>query len=448
MTLATRLLRRALAPIVKSGSLTVVAPSGERLAFGDGTGAPVVARIHDEGALWAMMLDPDLRTGELYTDGRLTLESGDVLDFLSLILRHGDEVRPGPIVGAIDRLRTTTQLWRQRNDPRRAQRNVAHHYDLGDALYSLFLDPDWQYSCAYFEHPGQSLTDAQLAKKRHVAAKLRLGPAHRVLDIGCGWGGLALYLAGPGGVDSVLGVTLSEEQIARARHRAAALAMDDRVSFDLVDYRAVTGRFDRIVSVGMFEHVGLGNHRAFFDTCRDRLADDGVMLLHTIGCSDEPSVTNPWITRYIFPGGHLPSLSDMTKVIERSGLIVTDVEVLRLHYAETLKAWRANFLARRGEAAALFDERFCRMWEFYLAMSEAAFRHEKVVVFQLQIARRQEAVPLTRDYIASAEAELRRREAALAAAEATPPRLRAYLRRIQRRRRTIAPRTGSAFTGA
>jgi cyclopropane-fatty-acyl-phospholipid synthase len=224
--------------------------------------------------------------------------------------------------------------------------------------------------------------------------------------------------------------------------------MDDRVRFDLTDYRAVTGRFDRIVSVGMFEHVGLGNYQAFFDTCRDRLADDGLMLLHTIGCSDEPSVTNPWITRYIFPGGHLPSLSDMTKVIERSGLIITDVEVLRLHYAETLKAWRANFQARRAEAAALFDERFCRMWDYYLAMSEAAFRYEKVVVFQLQIARRQDAAPLTRDYIVLAEAELRRREAELAAAEATPPRLRAYLRRIQRRRRTMAPRTGSAFTGA
>lgn len=448
MTLATRVLRRALTPIVKTGSLTLIAPSGEPLVFGDGTGTQVVVRVHDERALWAMLLDPDLKTGELYTDGRLTLERGDVLDFLSLILRHGDEVRPGPIGRAIDRLRTATQLWRQRNDPDRAQRNVAHHYDLGDALYRLFLDPDWQYSCAYFEHPGQSLADAQLAKKRHVAAKLRLEPAHRVLDIGCGWGGLALYLAGPAGVASVLGITLSEEQVARARDRAAALGMDGRVSFDLVDYRAVTGRFDRVVSVGMFEHVGLGNYRTFFETCRDRLADDGLMLLHTIGCSDEPSVTNPWITRYIFPGGHLPSLSDITKEVERSGLIVTDIEVLRLHYAETLKAWRANFRARRAEAEALFDERFCRMWDYYLAMSEAAFRYEKVVVFQLQIARRQDAAPLTRNYIGQAEARLREREIEFAAAEATPPRLRAYLRRIQRRRRTISPRTGSAFTGA
>lgn len=414
VSLATRLLRRALAPIVRTGSLTLIAPSGERLEFGDRTGLPVVARIADERALWAMMLDPDLRTGELYADGRLVIEQGDVLDFLSLILRHGDETRPGPVVRAIDRLRTATQLWRQRNDPGQSQRNVAHHYDLGDPLYALFLDPDWQYSCAYFEHPGQSLADAQLAKKRHIAAKLRLGPEHRVLDIGCGWGGLALYLARTAGVAEVLGVTLSDEQIGRARQRATALGVSDRVRFDLTDYRAVSGQFDRIVSVGMFEHVGLGNYETFFDTCRERLTEDGVMLLHTIGCSDEPSVTNPWITRYIFPGGHLPSLSDITRVIERSGLVVTDVEVLRLHYAETLKAWRANFNARRAEAAALFDERFYRMWDYYLAMSEAAFRYEKVVVFQLQIARRQDAAPLTRDYIGQAEADLRLREAAAA----------------------------------
>lgn len=439
LTLATQLLRRALAPIVKTGSLTLIAPSGERLVFGDGTGDPVVARISDERALWEMMLDPDLRTGELYADGRLTLERGDALDFLTLILRHGDEVQDGPVVRAIDRLRTATQLWRQRNDPRRAQRNVAHHYDLGDELYALFLDPDWQYSCAYFEHPGQSLADAQLAKKRHIAAKLRLEPGHRVFDIGSGWGGLALYLARTAGVGEVLGVTLSEEQVARARRRAEALGLSERVRFDLTDYRAVEGRFDRVVSVGMFEHVGLGNYETFFDTCRERLTDDGVMLLHTIGCSDEPSVTNPWVTRYIFPGGHLPSLSDITKAVERSGLIVTDIEVLRLHYAETLKAWRANFQARRAEAAALFDERFCRMWEYYLAMSEAAFRYEKVVVFQLQIARRQEAAPLTRDYIGVAEAELRRREAELAAAPDAES---------QRRRSTTAPRTGSALTGA
>jgi cyclopropane-fatty-acyl-phospholipid synthase len=411
MRLSTELLRRGLTPIVKTGNLTFVLPAGERLTFGDGSGARVVVRLTDAAAIWALLLDPDLRTGELYTEGRLVVEEGDLADFLRLVLQHGNETRPGPVVRLIDRLRTATQLLRQRNDPGLARRNVAHHYDLGDALYALFLDPDWQYSCAYFESPGQTLDQAQLAKKRHIAAKLRLEPANRVLDIGCGWGGLAIYLAQTAGVAQVLGVTLSDEQIARAKSRAAALGLEDRVRFDLTDYRAVTGLFDRIVSVGMFEHVGLGNYDAFFETCRERLTVDGLMLLHTIGCSDEPSVTNPWITRYIFPGGHLPSLSDIAKSVERSGLVITDVEVLRLHYAETLKAWRRNFLAHRQEAERLFDARFCRMWDYYLAMSEAAFRFENVVIFQLQIARSQDAAPLTRDYIAVAEAELRRREA-------------------------------------
>jgi len=410
MGLAATLLRKGLGSLVRSGDLTLVLPDGERLVFGDGTGDPVVARITDEAAVRALLLDPDLRTGELFTDGRLIIETGDVYDFLSLILRHGDESPPSAIVKTIDRLRTATQLWRQKNDPGLARRNVAHHYDLGDELYSLFLDPDWQYSCAYFEHPGQSLADAQLAKKRHIAAKLLVEPHHKTLDIGCGWGGLALYLAGVVGVTDVLGVTLSSEQIARAQQRATDANLADRARFALTDYRAVTETFDRIVSVGMFEHVGLGNYDQFFETCHARLAEDGVMLLHTIGCSDEPSVTNPWITKYIFPGGHLPSLSDIAKSAERSGLIVTDIEVLRLHYAETLKAWRLAFMARRDEAVRLFDERFCRMWEYYLAMSETAFRHEHVVVFQLQLARRQESVPLTRDYITRAEDALRARE--------------------------------------
>jgi cyclopropane-fatty-acyl-phospholipid synthase len=414
MSLSSYLLEKALKPLVRRGRLELVMPSGQRLTFGDGDGDgggdPVVARITDPAAVRALLLDPDLKTGELFTDGRLVMERGSIYDFISLVLDNDGEANPSPVVQAIDRARTATQLWRQRNDPRRSQRNVAHHYDLGDDLYALFLDPDWQYSCAYFEHPGQSLADAQLAKKRHIAAKLRLEPHHRVLDIGCGWGGLALYLARVAGVAEVLGVTLSQEQIARARQRAESQDLADRARFALTDYRAVEGQFDRIVSVGMFEHVGLGNYEAFFATCRQRLTDDGVMLLHTIGCSDEPSVTNPWITKYIFPGGHLPSLSDMVKVVERSGLVVTDIEVLRLHYAETLRAWRLAFMARRAEAVAMFDERFCRMWEYYLAMSETAFRYEQVVVFQLQIARRQEAVPLTRDYVGVAEAVLRDRE--------------------------------------
>ena len=410
MKLTTWLLKKALTPLIRRGALELVAPSGERLRFGSGEN-PIVVRLTDKRAVLALLLDPDMKTGELFTDGRLVMERGSIYDFLSLILDNDGEENPSPIVRAIDRVRTATQLWRQRNDPGLSRRNVSHHYDLGDELYALFLDPDWQYSCAYFEHPGQSLADAQQAKKRHIAAKLVLEPHHRVLDIGCGWGGLALYLTGVADVAEVLGVTLSEEQIARAQQRAKDTGLADRARFTLTDYRAVEERFDRIVSVGMFEHVGLGNYETFFQTCRERLVDDGVMLLHTIGCSDEPSVTNPWITKYIFPGGHLPSLSDMIKIVERSGLVVTDIEVLRLHYAETLRAWRMAFMARREAAVAMFDERFCRMWEYYLAMSETAFRYEQVVVFQLQIARRQDSVPLTRDYITVAEAELRGREA-------------------------------------
>ena len=413
MSLAAWALGKALTPLVPRGALTLITPSSERLVLGDGTGEPIVARLTDNAAVWGLLLDPDLRTGELFTDGRLVMEHGSIYDFLSLILDNDGQPNPSPIVQAFDRFRIATQLWRQRNDPGRSRRNVAHHYDLGDELYALFLDPDWQYSCAYFEHPGQSLADAQRAKKRHIAAKLLLEPHHRVLDIGCGWGGLALYLAGVAGVAEVLGVTLSQEQIARAEDRARAAGLANRARFALTDYRAVEGRFDRVVSVGMFEHVGLGNYETFFRTCRERLTDDGVMLLHTIGCSDEPSVTNPWITRYIFPGGHLPSLSDILKAVEQSGLIVADVEVLRLHYAETLRAWRAAFMARRDDAVALFDERFCRMWEYYLAMSESAFRFEQVVVFQLQLVRRQESAPLTRDYVTAAETDLRARENAI-----------------------------------
>ncbi len=410
--LASRLLQRALTPMVTTGALVVIAADGERLEFGDGAEPRATARFHDAAAQWAVLLDPDLKTGEMFTDGRLTIEQGTVYDFLALVLQNSLDAEDPWFIKLLDRWRMGLSRWRQRNLAGRSRRNVAHHYDLGDDLYALFLDPDWQYSCAYFEHPGQSLADAQLAKKRHVAAKLALRSGDRVLDIGCGWGGMACYLAETAQAGEVVGVTLSEEQIAAARERTAARGLDGRVSFQLQDYRAVQGRFDRIVSVGMFEHVGLAFYETFFKTCRRLLADDGVMLLHTIGTSDEPCLTNPWVTKHIFPGGHLPSLSDIVSAVERNGLTITDVEVLRLHYADTLRAWREAFMARRAQASALFDERFCRMWEFYLALSEAAFRHQDIVVFQLQIARRPTAAPLTRDYIAAAEAELREREGA------------------------------------
>ncbi len=274
-------------------------------------------------------------------------------------------------------------------------------------LYEMFLDRDRQYSCAYFSAPGETLEDAQVGKKRHIAAKLWLNkPGLNVLDIGCGWGGLALDLARDGNAN-VLGITLSEEQIAVARARSETAQLSSRCKFDLVDYRALKGTFDRIVSVGMFEHVGVAYYPAFFGKVHDLLADDGVAVLHTIGRTDGPGATNPWIAKYIFPGGYTPSLSEMLPAIERAGLMVTDVEILRLHYAETLKEWRQRFRARWADAAALYDERFCRMWDFYLAGSEATFRADGLVVFQIQMAKKLDALPITRDYMVDNERTMR-----------------------------------------
>jgi cyclopropane-fatty-acyl-phospholipid synthase len=294
----------------------------------------------------------------------------------------------------------------QFNPRRRSRENVAHHYDLDGRLYSLFLDADRQYSCAYFETPDQSLDDAQLAKKRHLAAKLRLKPNQRVLDIGCGWGGLALYLAELTGV-SVTGVTLSQEQFGVANSRAAEKNLAGKAQFRLQDYRDIGEKFDRIVSVGMFEHVGVGHYQTFFDKCAEMLKDDGVMVLHSIGRSEGPSVTNPWISKYIFPGGYIPAVSEVMEAIQRSGLLISDLEILRLHYAETLKAWRERFLAHRDEVERIYDQRFVRMWEFYLASSEMAFREQNMMVMQYQLTKRQGVVPMTRDYIGREENRLR-----------------------------------------
>jgi len=408
-----RLLLVLLRRFLHCGSFTVTTAAGSTYSFGDGQGPPVAVRFTTAKALRAVLLDPELKLGEAYMDGTLVVERGSIADVLAILMRQ-DHVAAPKWALAPQLFRHLFRRLQQFNLRSRSRRNVAHHYDLDGRLYSLFLDGDQQYSCAYFETPDQSLDDAQLAKKRHLAAKLRLKAGATVLDIGCGWGGLALYLAEIAGA-AVTGITLSQEQFQRAQNRAVERGHARNANFKLIDYRDVDGRFDRIVSVGMFEHVGIGFYDAFFSKCASLLDDDGVMLLHTIGRSSRPGIANPWIAKYIFPGGYIPALSEVLPAIERAKLIVTDLEVLQLHYAETLKAWRERFLAHREEVVRLYDQRFVRMWEFYLAASEMAFREGDMVVFQIQAAKRKGLTPATRDYIGREEARLRAIEAGYSA---------------------------------
>ncbi len=408
------LLLRLLRQVVKTGSLTVIDTRGAHHHIGDAegdAGAGLAIRLHDPRLEWRLFFRPHLALGEAYTDGTLTVENGDIYDFLDLVTRNLGSVRELPL----GRLRKTLgRLGRrllQHNPLNRASRNVRHHYDLSGSLYGLFLDRDRQYSCAYFADPKMTLDEAQEAKKQHLAAKLLLKDGQKVLDIGSGWGGMGLSLARAANVD-VTGVTLSTEQHAISQRRAAKAGLSDRVRFNLQDYRELSGAFDRIVSVGMFEHVGVPHYEEYFRKLSDLLSDDGVAVLHSIGRMDGPGTTSPWIRRYIFPGGYSPALSEVLPVIERCGLWVTDVEILRLHYAETLREWRRRFLANRRRVAKLYDERFCRMWEFYLAASEVTFRNSGHMVFQIQLAKRVDTVPLTRDYITEWEQRRRRRELA------------------------------------
>jgi len=403
-----RLLQFLLKTFIRRGIFRVTTSRGTEFTCGDGTGRPVSVRFASRAAEWGIVLNPELKFGESYMNGTFVVEQGSIADVLAITLGQGFDApqwaRP------LGLLRFLRRRLSQFNPRPRARRNVAHHYDLDGRLYSLFLDADRQYSCAYFEKPGQSLDDAQMAKKRHLAAKLRLAPDKydqdlRVLDIGCGWGGLGLYLAEFGGAD-VTGVTLSQEQHAIANERAAEKGLTDRARFALQDYRDVSGPFDRIVSVGMFEHVGVNHYDTFFRKSAQLLADDGVMVLHSIGRSEGSNFTSPWIAKYIFPGGYIPSLSEVLPRIEKSGLLVTDIEILRLHYAETLMHWRQRFLTYREEIERIYDRRFVRMWEFYLAASEMSFREQDMMVFQIQLTKRQDVVPMTRDYIMREEQRL------------------------------------------
>jgi cyclopropane-fatty-acyl-phospholipid synthase len=389
--------------LVRSGPLMVVGPDGVARRYGADSHEvqPVAIRIADRAAERAIARNPALGFGEMFMAGRLTVESGDIRSLLDLIGYNIRWEKENPVRAALWRPLRLAGAWDAWNWRRRSRRNAAHHYDLGDALYALFLDGERQYSCAYFAPGVEDLETAQAAKMAHIAAKLCLAPGQKVLDIGCGWGGLALHLARTAKVE-VLGITLSGEQLRHARERAAAEGLAKRVRFELADWREVEGRFDRIVSVGMFEHVGPPHYRRFLARCRALMAEDGLMLLHTIGRADGPGATDAWLAKYIFPGGYVPALSQIAPAIERSWLWLTDIEVLRGHYGRTLEAWYERVQAARDEIVARYDERFFRMWSFYLAGGIAAFRHAGHVVYQLQLARRQEGAPLTRDYLCRA----------------------------------------------
>ncbi|MBV8776942.1 MAG: class I SAM-dependent methyltransferase [Alphaproteobacteria bacterium] len=393
------LLARLLTRIVRIGRLELVDADGGRHVASGAPGPAVTVRLHDPALHRKLIRNPRLYIPEAYMNGQLTIEDGGgIYELIELLVRNDVVMADRRWWRLLWRLQRLTRRLHQRNPIARSQRNVAHHYDLSDQLYELFLDRDRQYSCAYFLTPGDDIDTAQLQKRRHIAAKLLLRPGMKVLDIGCGWGGLALYLAAEAGVD-VTGLTLSTEQLNVAQRRAAQAGLADRVRFQLRDYREETGSYDRIVSVGMFEHVGVNQYPAFFEQVRKLLKPDGVALLHSIGRMDGPGTTNPWLRKYIFPGGYSPAISEVVPVIERTRLWVTDIEVLRLHYAHTLNAWRRRFLQQRDRALQLYDERFCRMWETYLAGAEVAFRWGGHLVMQVQMAKAVDTVPITRDYM-------------------------------------------------
>ena len=404
--------------IIRKGSLKLTLASGETHMIGDGSGETVAVRLADQQAEDAIARDPTLKLGEMYMEGRFILEQGDIYEFLSLVKQNTTNEIFDLRMAALLIGRIAWQQIKSRSPINRNKYNVAHHYDLSAKLFDLFLDEDWQYSCAYFVPPGISLDEAQLAKKRHIAAKLLVEPGQRVLEIGSGWGGMGMYLAEANPGLDFTGITLSEEQLKVSRDRAAKRGLSDRVRFELQDYRYMTGKkFDRIVSVGMFEHVGIGDYGKFFKKVSELLDDNGVMVLHSIARPKPSFATNAFIEKYIFPGGYIPSVGETTPPLEKAGLLVKDVEILPMHYAHTLRHWRNRFVARKAEAVALYDEKFFRMWEFYLAGSEMGFRWDELVIMQIQLSKNQVAVPDNRNYIAEREAKLREFEATRAPLE-------------------------------
>ncbi len=396
--------------VVKKGALTVTYASGRVQSLGDGSGTPVAVRFTDRGAEWAMVLNPALAFGEMFMDGRFVIDEGTLYDFVAVMKVNGFRRHMPKIFALIGLLPHLARGFRNRLRAAAEQRQVAHHYDLDGRLFRLFLDKDWQYTCALYDNEAMTLEEAQLAKKRHVTAKLMARPGERVLEMGCGWGGLALYIAELTGAH-VTGVTLSEEQVAVAQRRAVARGLTGQTEFRLQNYRDVTGSFERIISIGMLEHVGKGNYHIMFRKAFDLLGKEGVMVVHSIGRPRPVASQGPFNEKYIFPGGYIPAVSEVVPAIQKAGFLIKDIEILPMHYAWTLKEWRRRFMQNRDEAARIYDERFCRMWEFYLAASESAFTHDRLFIMQFQLAKFQDAVPFTRDYLAAAKTELRRLEA-------------------------------------
>ncbi|MGZ9811975.1 class I SAM-dependent methyltransferase [Pseudoroseicyclus sp. H15] len=388
----------AMRRFVQRGALEVTVAGQPARRYGEADAEPVKVHITDEALLRRVVLTPDMAVGEAYTDGTMILPDDDPRPLIRLALMNRAVHSTPFLMRMIDNIAAPVQRFFSANPLTRSRQNVAHHYDLDGRLYDLFLDEDRQYSCAYFPQEDMTLEEAQMAKKRHIIGKLCVEPGMRVLDIGCGWGGMAITLAKEYGAH-VIGVTLSEEQIKIGRQRVKDAGLEDKVELRMMDYRDVPETFDRIVSVGMFEHVGRKHFREYFDKVHDMLTEDGVALIHTIGSTEAPRATSAWTRKYIFPGGYIPSMSETLAQIEKAELVTSDVEVLRVHYAKTLRHWYDRFMARVDEAEALHDARFVRMWRFYLAGAEEGFRLGTLVNFQFQLARSNTAVPLTRDYL-------------------------------------------------
>ena len=397
--------------LVRTGRLTVQIPGQAPMVFGEDNPPPALdvemTMKSAAAAVW-LGVNPDLHFGEAYMNGDLTVTRGDLWALMDLIGRNLKN--RAPMLPFNSWLKRRREAISTRNNAKTSRSHVAHHYDLSETLYRTFLDEDMQYSCAYFADPHMTLEEAQLAKKLHIISKLDLKPGHKVLDIGCGWGGLALEIARRADV-TVTGITLSQEQLAVARLRARVEGLDDRVKFELIDYRHLPTHdshphFDRIVSVGMFEHVGPPQYQTYFSTIRQLLSEDGVAVVHTIAHEGLGGGSNQWLDKYIFPGGYIPSLAQITQAVEPSRMWITDIEILRKHYAETLRHWRTRFMAAHDKMVELYDERFCRMWEFYLCLCELGFRHTTLMVAQVQLTRSIDVLPITRDYMHDEEVVL------------------------------------------